>query len=344
MLGKSCCCRNCDICSDDFNRTDDTNIDTGSSCSWTESSGSWDITSNQLRCTSAGIAIAFTAHPDSVSTMSVQADFKHDTSTSTCDILVAVDDSTHYYYARFKVAGASGSIDIRWKDGASDTSLTLLTGVTMNTSTTYTGRVCVLEQGIIAVFLNSTLRVASDPVALSGTYSGLGASGSGTATFDNFTVSRAYNSASATECGRCAACSSSICNSGTAPAAVQLDISGITNGACTDCAVLNGSFVLQYSPDSDFGTLCVYILDVRGMSSCSLMSYLIFYISGSFQTAGGYHYGTSPLPITILFSSSPAGGTPLDCCAQLSTPAMTTIYNASDCTTSGATCTVTCLE
>ncbi|HEY2894903.1 MAG TPA: hypothetical protein VGJ16_11840 [Pirellulales bacterium] len=46
--GPGCCCQGCSICSDDFDRADGTDVDTGSSCGWTEVSGDWFIDSNVL--------------------------------------------------------------------------------------------------------------------------------------------------------------------------------------------------------------------------------------------------------------------------------------------------------
>ena len=41
------CCK-CKICADDFNRSDDTDIDADRACGWTEDSGTWEISGNTL--------------------------------------------------------------------------------------------------------------------------------------------------------------------------------------------------------------------------------------------------------------------------------------------------------
>jgi hypothetical protein len=61
------CCGSCEICTDDFTRADSTDIDTGSSCGWTETAGSWEIASNTLRTASSNAeATCDTTHPDAV--------------------------------------------------------------------------------------------------------------------------------------------------------------------------------------------------------------------------------------------------------------------------------------
>ena len=62
------CCGSCSICTDDFNRADNADINTGSTtCGWTESSGSWSISSNTLVTSSTGAyAQCNAAHPDGI--------------------------------------------------------------------------------------------------------------------------------------------------------------------------------------------------------------------------------------------------------------------------------------
>lgn len=74
MPTKRCCCgsRNCLLGEDDFNRADSTNV--GSK--WSEVSGGWEIQSNQLVCTSAGILATTICHPSWATRGSFKASFK----------------------------------------------------------------------------------------------------------------------------------------------------------------------------------------------------------------------------------------------------------------------------
>lgn len=199
------CCGTCAIASDTFTRADNTDIsanivapDTVSS--WTESSGAWAIVSNTLQCTSTGIVICDDAHPDGDSTMVVECDIKHGTSGSTCDILVALVDSTRYYYARY-IFGTN-SIQLRHKNDASDSLLTSVSA-TLAINTAYAAKVCVSEAGVVTAYLDGTEKVTDAGNTPTGTKCGLGASGSGTATFDSFVISKAHNATGATACPRC---------------------------------------------------------------------------------------------------------------------------------------------
>lgn len=248
----SCNCPGCAICSDDFNRADSSDISTGSDCGWTEVAGSaWDITSNQLRCTTAGIAICNTAHPDGDSSMIAEVDFKHDTSGSACDVLVGYVDSDNYFYARYTVAGASGSIDIRKKLLGVHSSLALLSSVTMNTSTLYTAHVCVSDNGTITASLDGVVKKSAYFQTVTGTKAGLGATGSGTATFDTWVLTKSYHVASAASCEQCQPAAISACQNSTPencclhapPDEIDVTIpSFLTNDECSNCAAVAGTY------------------------------------------------------------------------------------------------------
>ena len=222
----TCCCSTCTFASDDFDRDDNANIDTGSSAGWTEVSGTWDITSNKLVCSGAGIALCNTAHPDSASTMQVTVDFSHDTSGSTVDVIVGYTSSSDYYYARFTVGGGSSGIEIRRNNAGFHTGISGGSyAYTMAVNTTYTAVVCIAKNGIIYAQLSGTgAGLGSlDPRTITGTKAALGTSAAN-ATFNNFSIAKSYDASSAASCQKCpTACNSC---SGQTPTSYQCIVTG----------------------------------------------------------------------------------------------------------------------
>lgn len=197
------CCEeeNCLICADDFDRTDNDNIDTGSTCGWTEVSGAWEVITNKLVCTTAGIALCDTVHPDGDSSMVVDVDIKHAGTGSACDVIVGYVDSSNYFYVRF-VFG-TGTILIREVSGGSHSTLETLTGVTLAVNTVYVVKVCVNASGDITVEKDSVIKLTAASTGITGTQCGLGCNGTFAATFDNFTFSKSDNAGDAANCEPC---------------------------------------------------------------------------------------------------------------------------------------------
>src|SRR5262245_37664445 len=68
MGGYPCCCGGCRLCADDFNRSDSSDIDTGSACGWDSVgvSATWGIASHCLAVScggGAGLLICQTPNP-----------------------------------------------------------------------------------------------------------------------------------------------------------------------------------------------------------------------------------------------------------------------------------------
>lgn len=208
FAGYPCCCKGggCDIFSDDFDRADDTDLGDD----WDEVSGSWEIASNQLVCTSPGVVLCNTSHPDGDSTMVVECDIRHDTNGRSCDILVAVVDANNYFYARYTFNGSFGSIAIRRNNAGSHSQVAIISSQTININTTYSAKVCVNEMGHISAYLNGVWKVAGFLQPVLGTKAGLGCNSSGTAAFDSFVFKKSKAAASATceecELGGCGGC------------------------------------------------------------------------------------------------------------------------------------------
>ena len=286
FLFPSCtCCGTCDICSDAFTRGDGTDISTGSDCGWTEVSGAWDITSNQLRCTTAGVASCNTVHPDADSTMVVEVDFKHNTLGSACDVIVGYVDANNYFYARYLINDASSTIAIRKAVAGVHSQIAVATtsvsGVTMGVDTFYTAKVCVNESLGITASLAGNAKISCGPQSITGDQCGLGCNGSGTATFDNFSFSYAY-SATQTDCEQCtAACPA--CDDNQAPTQVQVVLSGMVSLIdCANCEDYDGTYILDYHgrvttdpcSGASISSSCVWCYSFPDTSICGGVNFL----------------------------------------------------------------------
>jgi hypothetical protein len=229
----------CEVCHDNFLRPDSSDINDGSPCGCTVFSGTWDITSNQARCTSAGIMALNTPHPDGYATMIVEASFKHSNSGSACDIIVSLIDSTHYYYVRYKPG--TNTVDIRLKNGASDGSVTPdIPTIYMTPGVWYKARVCVSPNGDIAANLNGNPVVKVIGTGAAGTYAGLGASGSGTASFSNLRFEK-FCELCPTPCNALTGCYEYEFE-------MEVVIAGISTDQCTgDCTEWNNTFIVPFT-------------------------------------------------------------------------------------------------
>jgi hypothetical protein len=294
--GECFVCSPCDICVDHYDRADNTDISAGSSgveCGWNEVSGAWDIHSNTLRCTTAGLILSVKEHPNWHS-MSVEVKFKHDTNNSGIDVIVAAVSSTEYFYVRYKLTdGSLGTrgIDIRYKNGGSDTSLEDFDwGIYPNTL--YTAKVCVSEDGFITGSLNGTAYVKHDASSfgISGKKFGLAAFGSGTATFDDFVAARTRNVTTEPTCDE-NPCSSPIqncaaCNDSKAPRWLKIVLAGIANKPAfcpeNNSVDLNGTYYLPFV----YGdiTSCDYVVyDINdGELICQVPWNIRAYVYGPF--------------------------------------------------------------
>lgn len=258
-----CGCGDCTICSDDFNRSDGTDIDTGSACGWTEQSGSWAIASNTLQCISAGIATCDTDYATGPWIISVDA--KHDTSGGQIGLIVGWASSSDYIYVRFQFSGASGTAQIRKVVGGVDSQVGGTATVTLNTNTFYSLKVCVDGDIRVSGYVNGTAVIYSAPLGISGTIEGLRAIGSGTATFDNWAFSKSqYNLGDADNCQECERCN--WCSNGT-PNQLQIVLDGFTDIFGCGCDQANGTYVLDAKTSS--GTACEWLISLSNTTDCT---------------------------------------------------------------------------
>lgn len=185
------CSASCSIGSSSFTSGDTSDIGYGVPTGFEEASGAWDITSNQLRCTSAGVALFNTTTPCGTTPMIVQVQFKHSTDTDSVDVIVGAVDSTHYFYARYDFS--ADRVSIRKNNGGTHSTLATAIGTVplTNDGTVYTARVCVDNEGTITAYYGAgfVAQVSSFAQSVTGIRCGL-SSTAGTATFDNFSFSQ----------------------------------------------------------------------------------------------------------------------------------------------------------
>jgi hypothetical protein len=132
------------------------------------------------------------------------------------DVIVGYVDNTHFYYARYIPAVGFTTLEIRKKNGGSDTLLTSAT-VTISTGVSYTAKICIHQGGAITAYLNGDVKATTVIQTVTGYGSALRSS-SGTTTFDNYTFSKIRHSSNATTCPLCGIlCDNQTCFTGTAP-------------------------------------------------------------------------------------------------------------------------------
>lgn len=296
FFARGCCC-GCSICSDNFGRSDGTDITTGSACGWTEVSGSWSIASGELTNSDVGLVICNTNHPDSNITAIVEVDFKNDTAGGkTVDVVVGYVDANNYYMARYTINGASSKVEIIKRTGGADgAAIATSSAFTMNANTWYTAKVCVTSDGQIAARVDNITRVATITAqTITGTQVGMNIKfGSSVTTFDNFVFSKSYNTDGATTCDGCEPLCAR-CTAGTVPLLVQLDLAGVAAGtSCTlaQCdAVATGTFILAYGnpPVSDAAAAaCSWWYDIDP-NSCGIFWWRVYIQPGSPDTIQAY--------------------------------------------------------
>lgn len=209
----SCCCDAdpCVLCSDNFNRSDSSDIDTGSSCGWTERSGAWEILSNRLRSTSSGVATTDTLQPGAQGNY-ISVTIWGDTAGDTAQVVVNLDHNAgtpldNYDYVEVTFSATVGQIRIMEIVGGGAPNQLAATTANLNIalSTDHTLLVCLRDGDIAAAlthggtttYLNTELDGDED------TSVGLGSSTSGNVEFDDWSFERNKNQNS--ECNDCGA-------------------------------------------------------------------------------------------------------------------------------------------
>lgn len=245
-----CDCQDCvDLCEDDFNRTAGTDIDTGSSCGWTEVNGDWEIVSatpnNRLRSNGSGIATCDTTNGATAADNSfwLRVKVSGDTENDTARILCNYEDTDNYDYAEIKFHdGTSAEIRLVERDSGSETELAnlALDAVTADLASQHDVELCA-EDGVLKLSIRRAgsvfwLGITGVATATNGVVA-LASTGSGDIEFDDFIFREHISDNSA-----CPDCTDTPCEgcSDTMPESVQIDIAGATS----PCSI-NGTFVLD---------------------------------------------------------------------------------------------------
>lgn len=203
VIGLPCgpgCNACCTICSDDFGRADGTDIDTGSGCGWTETAGSWSISSNTLVTSStSALAKNNTPHPDSISSAVVTCDLSGNTGDKP-RIVVDLVDSNNSHFAELTI-GTNGCLALYSRIAGVDTLLAIQAfSIAANTPQTVTVYFDGATSGHFGAVAGSTT-VATTATSTGGLYVGLGTGGTAAAcAFDGFSFGKYYQAGSAESC------------------------------------------------------------------------------------------------------------------------------------------------
>lgn len=111
-----CCCQSCTISSDTFDRSD------SGTTSWDELSGSWEILSNRMHVTAAGVALYPTAFPPAA-TQQLAGAVVNGQEGDVLRVLVAADSEDDYLAAEVEIGETCGYLRLISVEGGAETEL-----------------------------------------------------------------------------------------------------------------------------------------------------------------------------------------------------------------------------
>lgn len=187
-LNGGCACESCEICADNFDRDDDTDVDTGSACGWTETAGSWEIVDDTLRTASSSATLDCDAtHPDATPTHYVKCDLY---GANGDELRIGVGD----HYAQLKIGDPNGCLALYAAGGTLLSKIRVeAAATTMHTVEVWYGTSPVADGGDsqIVARLGSAIVRYNVTRAGASVYLGTGTVAS-TVRFDNFEWQRHY--------------------------------------------------------------------------------------------------------------------------------------------------------
>ena len=201
-------CKDCDICRDQFTREDNTDIDIGSACGWVEDAGSWEIASNELKCTSPNARVRSKTEAFSgTGTVTASVDCVGNNINDQLRLILKLKNAsaTDFWYAQLTI-GTNKTLAI-YKVINSVTTLVVSTTITTVAGSTYRLTFC---YGNGQVYAHESV---TDVTAVTNSGSNITdqlAAGLGTGTiaapvtFNNFTYSYGYDTVKHPNCNRCA--------------------------------------------------------------------------------------------------------------------------------------------
>lgn len=276
MPANPCCCGSCAICSDTFDRSDSTDIDTGSTCGWTETAGGWEIVSNTLQVTSSktnAIALCDSQTHASSAAAKVTVDLRSTSNNDLLRVIVNYVDSSNYHFVEFKFGVASSiftpAFTLYQRVAGTNTAIGTTGVMATSASTTYTMTVC-FASGVFSATVGSVTAShgVATPSAARSVGLGTGATAAGTISFDNFSVVHGRSSVNPTcdFCGFTPTCA--CCSSGTTSGEYVIDLGAatLTDASCNACDTIAG----EYTAVWDGGTVCRWTyLDTALCGGCA---------------------------------------------------------------------------
>jgi hypothetical protein len=285
MSRRRCCCPSCTIFSDDFTADD-------LATNWTQQAGSWSIGSGVLSTSSSdAILTCNTSYPGGgFHNHVIQVSLKASTGDRS-RIIFSYVDSSNYNFVEVYWNTTSSYVYIKQKVAGTISTVATSAVQSFTNGSWYDFKVCTLTNGAVVNFGTGTPTVLLGVVPTTTDVDGVG---TGTITsggdFDNFLIS--YVATGGNGCPQCVY-DCTICTSQPPPENFLVKTSGISNAACSDCAGLNGDFVLQRSAPLG-GDTCHWQY-IFPSTICSLAK-LNFYAYGSgssivaFSAVGGTDY------------------------------------------------------
>lgn len=259
VVGLACwwpCCSTCTICEDTFDRTDSTDVNTGSACGWTEVSGAWEISSNALMPTSTSALLISTAeHPDGVNAIKLDATINSTGSNTRFRLILGYVDTSNFLCAEVRIHSSAGHLKIIEMSGGTETELSSVLSLALPTSTDHTFSFCCNEsESRLLATVNST----AITTAISSTSTGVFGIGTGSVVGTTALIKQFTATIRSADCGLCLVAGCGCCDgddtpengwdNGGCPVEYKV-VSNVTTGAgplCTagECAAFNGTFYL----------------------------------------------------------------------------------------------------
>lgn len=243
FFAAGCACCGCVIASDTFSRSDSTNI--GSD--WSEDAGTWEISSNTLKLTSASGSVTYQT-PITEADIYIQHSLSQPAASPSSNNLTGTfrlylkDDASNYVVGELSRVFGRQDAHLRVYRATSGTEVKLSEVMVQFVNNITSLRLCIdSSSGVVTFQASADYRAVAYTSAPFGEDVVLEASGLiDPLTIDNFEVGRL--SASCTQCGTC-------CDTAQYPPhELQVEVSGLTSDAanCADCSSLDGTYTVEY--------------------------------------------------------------------------------------------------
>lgn len=195
-FSKKCTCGGpgCTACSDDFGRTDGTDITTGSACGWTKvGTPTAVIDTGTLKISSTNAVVLCDTEPPTAQ-FAIDVDINATNSGNIAQVIVGYVDSTHYWIVQVQFSTTAGRILLIERSGATFTTRGFSnTNLNFAASTWYTLRVCNnTSSGVLTASIDGKPgSFASYAAGITDKTVGLGVGGTltGSVKFDNWKLS-----------------------------------------------------------------------------------------------------------------------------------------------------------